>query len=73
MRYKEKCTPKRNIQWVLLNWGQLSVCGKSWRMKTKQQHSQNVLHLFETPCHLIGPVALTWRTCEYYVISELLT
>jgi hypothetical protein len=29
--------------------------------------------LFGTPWRLSGPVAATWRTCDYYVINESLT
>jgi hypothetical protein len=44
--------------------------GKSWRTKTNCEYSQNLLRLFGIPCCLIGPVAVTWCTCDCYVTSE---
>jgi hypothetical protein len=63
------------MQWILVNRliGSLVNWGKSWKPKTNREYNQNLLRLFGAPCHLIGPVATTWRACDHYVINASLS
>jgi hypothetical protein len=53
--------------------GQPFIWVKSWKTKANREYNQSLLRLFGTPCCLIGSVAATWHTCDYYFISESLT
>jgi hypothetical protein len=78
LAYSHSHNSNSYIQWIQVNrftrkLGQPFIWGKSWRTKTNQEYNQSFPHLFGTPCYLIGPVAATWCTCHYYIISEPLT